>query len=71
MNTMGDRAGFKHRTQQVFIVKDHGRRQVAGSRGSQKVIHRGSKKATVPAGKRLVTSSGRSGNSLIAGNPIG
>jgi hypothetical protein len=27
-----------------------------------KVIHRGSKKAKVQAGKRLVTSSGRSGN---------
>ena len=47
---------------QVVIVKDHRRRQVAGSRGRQKVIHRGSKKATVQAWKRLVTSSGRSGN---------
>jgi hypothetical protein len=62
MNTRGDRelvssAGRK----QVFIAKDHRRRQVAGSRGRQKVIHRGSNKATVQAGKRLVTSSGRSG----------
>ena len=48
------RAGFKRRAQQVFIVKDHTIRQVAGSRGRQ-VIHRGSKKATVLAGKRLVT----------------
>ena len=48
------RAGFKRRAQQVFITKDHRRRQVAGSRGRQKVIHRGSKRATVQAGKRLV-----------------
>jgi hypothetical protein len=45
------RAGFKRRAQQVLIVGDHRRRQVAGSRGRQKVIHRGSKKATVQAGK--------------------
>ena len=32
------RAGFKRRAQLVFIVKDHRRRQVAGSRGRQKVI---------------------------------
>ena len=57
--------------QQVFIVQDHMRRQVAGSRGRQKVIHRGSKKATVQAGKKLITLSGRSGNRLITGNPIG
>ena len=31
------------------MVKDHRRRQVAGSRGRQKVIHRGSKKAKVQA----------------------
>ena len=31
----------------------------------------GSKKATVQAGKRLVTSSRRSGIKLITGNPIG
>jgi hypothetical protein len=41
------RAGFKRRAQQVLIAKDHRRRQ--------KVIHRGSKRATVQAGKRLVT----------------
>jgi hypothetical protein len=58
-------SGFKRRAQQVFIVKDHRRRQVAGSRGRQKVINRGSNKATVQAGKSLVTSSGRSGNRLI------
>ena len=72
MNTMGDRelvssAGLSR----CLLVKDHRRRQVAGSRGRQKVIHRGSNKATVQAGIRLVTSSGRSGNRLIAGNPIG
>jgi hypothetical protein len=39
----------------VFIEKDHRRRQVAGSRHKQKDIHRGSKRATVQAGKRLVT----------------
>ena len=64
------RAGFKRRAQQVFIANDHRRqvagsrgrqkvihrrREVAGSRGRQKVIHRGSKRATVQAGKRLVT----------------
>ena len=49
-------------------MKDH-RRQVAGSRGRQKVIHRESKKATVKAGKRLVTPSGRSDNRLITRNP--
>ena len=38
----------------MFIAKDHRRRQVAGSRGRQKVIHRGSKRSTVQAGKRLV-----------------
>ena len=65
------RAGFKRRAHQVFIVEDHRRRQVAGSRGRHKVIHRGSKKATVQAGKRLVMSFGRSGNRLISGNPIG
>ena len=68
MNMMGDRACFKRRAQQVFIVKDHRRRQVAGSRGRQKVIHSGSNKATVQAGKRLVTSYGRSGNRFITGN---
>ena len=45
-------AGFKHR---VFISKDHRRRQVAGSRDRQKVIHRDSKKVTLQAGKRLIT----------------
>ena len=50
-------AGFKRRAQQAFIVKDHRGRQVAGSRGRQKVIHMESKTATVQAGKRLVTSS--------------
>jgi hypothetical protein len=34
------RAGFKRRAQQVFIAKEHRRRQVAGSRGRQEVIHR-------------------------------
>ena len=47
MNTMGDRAGFKRRVQQV------------------------SKRATVGAGKKLATLSGRSGNRLITENPIG
>jgi hypothetical protein len=71
MDTRGDRVGFKRRAQQVFLGKDHRRRQVAGSRGRQKVIHRrrqeagsrgrqkvihrGSKRATVQAGKWLVT----------------
>ena len=35
MNTRGDKAGFKCRAQQVFIAKDHRRRQVAGSRDRQ------------------------------------
>jgi hypothetical protein len=30
---MRQRAGFKRRAQQVFIGRDHRRRQVAGSRG--------------------------------------
>ena len=47
------RAGFKRREQQVLNCK--GPQEVAGSRGRQKVIHRGSKRATVKAGKRLVT----------------
>lgn len=51
----------------MFFAKDHRMMQVAGSRNRQNVIHRGSKKAR----KRLITSSGRSGNSLITGNPIG
>ena len=51
MNTRGDRAGFKRSAQQVVLVKHHRRRQVAESRGRQKVIHRGSKRATVQAGK--------------------
>ena len=52
MNTMGDRelVSSAGRSRCLF-VKDHRRRQVAGSRGRQKVIHRGSKKATVQAGK--------------------
>ena len=45
------RAGFKRRVQQVFIVKDHSRRHVAGSRGRQKVIHRGSKRQQYRQGK--------------------
>ena len=57
MNMMGDRelvssSGHSRR----LFVKDHRRRQVAGSRGRKKVIHRGSNKATVQAGKRLVMS---------------
>ena len=71
MNTMGDRELVSSAGRRCFLVKDHRKRQVAGSRGRQKVIHRGSKKATAQAGKRLVTSSGRSGNRLITGNPIG
>ena len=56
MNTMGDRelvssAGHSR----CLIVKDHRRKQVAGSRGRQKVTHRDSKKVTVQAGKRLIT----------------
>ena len=39
-NHVINHGGFKHRAQHVFIVKDHRRRQVAGSRGRQKVIHR-------------------------------
>jgi hypothetical protein len=66
------RAGFERRAQQVFICKGPQEEAgIAGSRGRQKVIHRGSKKATVQTGKGLVTSSGRSGNRLITGNPIG
>ena len=45
--------------QQVFVAKDHRRRQVAGSRGRQKVTHRGSKKAT--GREKAVTLSGRLG----------
>ena len=56
MNTMGDRELVSSTGRsRCLLVKDHRRRQVAGSRGMQKVIHRGSKKATVQAGKRLVT----------------
>ena len=36
-------AGFKCRVQQMFNARDHRRRQVAGSRGRQKVIHGRSK----------------------------
>ena len=72
MNTRGDREPVSSTGHsRCLLVKDHRRRQVAGSRGRQKVIHRGSKKATVHAGKRLVTSSWRSGNRLITRNPIG
>jgi hypothetical protein len=71
MNMMVDRELFSSAGLQVYIVKDHRRRQVAWSRGRQKVIHWGSKKATVQAGKRLFMSSGRSGNMLITGNTIG
>jgi hypothetical protein len=44
MNTMGDielvsSAGRSR----CLLLKDHRRRQVAGSRGRQKIIHRGSK----------------------------
>uniref|UniRef100_A0A8C8HRA9 Uncharacterized protein n=1 Tax=Oncorhynchus tshawytscha TaxID=74940 RepID=A0A8C8HRA9_ONCTS len=61
MNTIGDRELVSRAGRsRCFFVKDHRRRQVAGSTGMQKVIHRGSKKATVQAGKRLVTSSRRS-----------
>ena len=72
INTMGDRelvssAGRRRR----LLVKDHRRRQVAGSRGRQKVIHSDAKKATVQAWKRLVTLSRRSGNRVKTGNPIG
>ena len=52
MNTMEDRelvSSTGH--SRCIFVKDHRRRQVTGSRGRQKVIHRGSKKATVQAGK--------------------
>jgi hypothetical protein len=45
------RAGFKRRAPQVFIVKYHRRRQVAGSRGRQKVIHRGPKGQQYRQGK--------------------
>ena len=71
INTMGDRelVSSAGRNRCLF-VKDHRRRQVAVSRGRQEVIHRGSKKATVKAGKSLETSSERSGNRLITGNPI-
>ena len=70
MNTMGDRELVSSTGRsRCLIVKDNRTRQVAGSRGRQKVIHRWSKKATVEAGKRLVTSSGRSGNREIMGNP--
>jgi hypothetical protein len=59
MNTMGDRAGFRCRAQQVFICKGPEDEAGSWSRDRQKVIHRGFKKATVRAEKRLVTSSGR------------
>jgi hypothetical protein len=72
MNTKGDRELVSSAGRsRCLLVKDHMRRQVAGSRGRQNVIHRGSKKAIVQAWKRLVTSSGRSGNRLLTGNPIG
>jgi hypothetical protein len=49
--------------QQVFIVQDHRRRQVAGSRGRQKVIHKGSKKGN---------STGREkGGQVRSGHPGG
>ena len=72
MNMMGDRelVSSAGRSRCLF-VKYHRRRQVVGSRGRLKVIHRVSKKATVQTGKRLVTSSGRSGNRLITENLIG
>jgi hypothetical protein len=73
MNMMGDKelVSSTGRSRCLF-VKDHRRRQVAGSRGRGRhnVIHMGFKKATVQAGKRLVMLSGRSGNRLITGNPI-
>ena len=40
---------------ECLLVKDYRRRQEAGSRDRQKVIHRDSKKVTVQAGKRLIT----------------
>uniref|UniRef100_A0A8C8HXM2 Uncharacterized protein n=1 Tax=Oncorhynchus tshawytscha TaxID=74940 RepID=A0A8C8HXM2_ONCTS len=47
MNTIGDRELVSRAGRsRCFFVKDHRRRQVAGSTGMQKVIHRGSKKAT-------------------------
>ena len=65
MNMMEDRE------LRCLVLKDQRTRQVAGSRARQKVIHRDPTKATVEAGKRLVTSSGRSGNMLTTGNPKG
>ena len=53
------------------MLKDHRRRQVAGSRGRQKFIHRGFKKTTVQAEKRQVTLSRTSDNRLISGNLTG
>ena len=52
MNMMGDRelvssAGCSR----CLFVKDHRRRQVAGSRGRQKVIHRGPKRQQYRQGK--------------------
>jgi hypothetical protein len=42
MKIRGDSSWFQ--AQQVFIPKDHRRRQVAGSRRRQMFIHRGSKR---------------------------
>ena len=64
------RAGFKLRAQQVFIVK--GPQEEAGSwvQGQAEGHTQGVQKGkTVQAGKRLVML--RSGNRLITGNPIG
>ena len=53
MNTKGDREMVSSTGRsRCLVVKDHMRRQVAGSRGRQKVIHKGSKKAKVQAGNR-------------------
>ena len=54
MNTMGDRelVSCVGRSRCLF-VKDHRRRQVAGSRGRQMVKYRAFKKARVQAGKKL------------------
>ena len=53
MNTMGDRVlASSAGCSRCLFAKDHRRRQVVGSGERQKVIHRGSKKATVQAGKR-------------------
>ena len=52
MNMMGDRELVSSAVRsRCLFVKDHRRRQVAGSRGRQEVIHRGPKGQQYRQGK--------------------